>query len=109
MTVTNPQNIYTYQSLDLFLSYGIAILAAAISLSIGYLAIVKNGLSYSNEFSTILRTTRGEDLDSLVQDEETGGGDPLPVHLGDVEVRHRPFTNSGRAGFQLWGSGRTRT
>lgn len=99
MTVTNPQNIYAYQPFDLALSYSIAIFAAVMCAAIGYLAMMKNGLSYTNNFSTILRATRGEDLDTLVADGEVNGADPLPVFIAGMELRYRPFTSAGLAGF----------
>lgn len=99
VTVTNPQNIYTYQPFDLVLSYGIAILGAVTCMAIGALAMTKNGLSYTNDFSTILRTTRSEDLNDLVQDAEANGADPLPAHVADGEVRYRPFSSTEWAGF----------
>jgi len=100
VTVTSPQNIYTYQPFDLVLSYSIAIFAAVICAAIGFLAMMKNSLSYTNNFSTILRTTRGEDLDKLVADGgEVNGADPLPAFIAGMELRYRPFNSAGLAGF----------
>ena len=67
---------------------------------IGFLAMMKNSLSYTNNFSTILRATRGKDLDKLVADGEVNGADPLPAFIAGMELRYRPFTSAGLAGFQ---------
>jgi hypothetical protein len=45
------------------------------------LALFRTGYGYSNDFSTIFRTTRGRDFDALVTPAETKGGFPLPDRI----------------------------
>jgi hypothetical protein len=63
----------------------------------GCASILSNGASYSNRFSTVLRTTRGQELEELVVHNDRTGVDPLPEHLeksridlrrGQVESQH---------------------
>ena len=52
----------------------------------GLLALAKNGYSYSNSFSTFVRTTGHLHLDTAVLSEETTGADPLPGHLKKMSL-----------------------
>ena len=99
VTVIITQNLYTYQPFDLLLAYGLAILAAALCVAIGSLAILANGASYSSDFSTVLRTTRNSQLNSFVSNDETDGIDPLPNHIAETELGYRPLNGAGVAGF----------
>jgi hypothetical protein len=74
-------NLYVYNSLDLWIAYGISIFCAAMCVTIGMLALFRTGYAYSNDFSTIFRTTRGRDFDVLVTPAETKGGCPLPKSI----------------------------
>jgi len=53
---------------------------------LGILALTKNGYSYSNNFSTVVRTTGHLHLDTAVLSEETTGADPLPSHLKKISL-----------------------
>ena len=79
VNITREQfrNLYVSRALDLYIAYGTSILCATICVSIGMLALFRNSVAYSNNFSTIFRTTRGRDFDVLVTPTETNGGDPL--------------------------------
>jgi len=71
-----------------YLAYGISILCTLICVVSGCLALLHNGLSYTANFSTILRTTRRADITSLVDPNDTFGGAPLPKVIADAVVRY---------------------
>jgi hypothetical protein len=56
-------------------------------------------VSYSNNFTTLLRTTRQPGLQNLVSDRDTLGGDPLPAWIGKASVIFEVTANNGVAGF----------
>ena len=61
---------------------------------LGLTSLIKNGSSYSNNFSTILRTTRNSDIDTVVHAAATSGSDPLPKILADQKLSLRTFIDS---------------
>jgi hypothetical protein len=75
------QNTYAYNNRNLFISYGLAVGFALIAGIVGCASILSNGASYSNKFSTVLRTTRGQELEELIAYNDRTGVDPLPKHL----------------------------
>jgi hypothetical protein len=75
------QNTYAYDSRNLLISYGLAVGFALVASIVGCASIYFNGASYSNRFSTVLRTTRGHELEELVVHNDRTGVDPLPKHL----------------------------
>ncbi len=72
----------------MYLAYGISILCTLICVVFGCLALLHNGLSYTANFSTILRTTRRADITSLVDPNDTFGGAPLPKVIADAVIRY---------------------
>ena len=102
------QNTYAYDSRNLFISYGLAVSFALVAGVAGCVSICCNSASYSNRFSTVLRTTRGQELEGVVAHNDRTGIDPLPRYLaktridlrrGQVEVERdvdawRPETSS---------------
>jgi hypothetical protein len=80
------QNTYTYDSRNLFISYGLAVSFALAAGVAGCISIYCNGASYSNRFSTVLRTTRGQELEELVAHNDRTGVDPLPKHLAKSRI-----------------------
>ncbi|OQU96014.1 hypothetical protein CLAIMM_02158 [Cladophialophora immunda] len=87
VSVTTYPNKYTYDAFDLWLSYGIAIGVTLLCVAFGLEAIVRNQATYSNRFSTILRTTRNSAFDDLVG-ENDDGSDPLPTSIGEAILLH---------------------
>jgi hypothetical protein len=86
--VTTYPNKYVYEPFDLWLAYGVAIGVTLVCLTFGYDAIVRNHeATYSNRFSTILRTTRSEQFDDLV-DEGDDGSDPIPARIASARLLH---------------------
>lgn len=70
------------------LSYGIAIALSLIACYYGCYSIYRNGGSYSNNFSIVLRTTKGhlQGFDKLLTKADSTGIDPLPRHLGKAQL-----------------------
>jgi hypothetical protein len=101
VTVYYPQKIYTYQPFDLWFAYGIALLCNALCFLIGIIALHRNGLSYSNDFTTVLRTTRNPNLDLLVTESESNGAAPVPKHTLDGTLTYRRANEYGWAGFSI--------
>lgn len=81
-------NIYSYQPFDLYLSYGIGIVMVAFCTAIGCRALYRNGVAYKDSWSTTLRTTRGRDLDAImdVRPTETSGAEPLSKAIERTSV-----------------------
>ncbi|KAK6386625.1 hypothetical protein LTR65_008824 [Meristemomyces frigidus] len=78
-------NVYAYSRSQLWLAYGLAILCTAIAVVLGFCAILSNGASYSNNFSTIVRSARNAELSVDVKPDDTGR-DPLPRGLAQAVV-----------------------
>lgn len=81
--------VYTYSQIPLWLAYGQAIGSAAVTVITGYAALLRNGASFSNDFSTTLRTTRSAHLSVELKNPDTAGHDPLPKYIADAKVRFR--------------------
>ena len=80
---------YYYKPWNLWLAYGLAILSASLCVLNGIRSLYKNGYSYNNTFSTVLRTTRGSDLDELVDRAEAidaRGANPLPEQISKARI-----------------------
>lgn len=74
-----PINRYHYNSEQLWISYALGIGLTALIVLLGYLAVASNGRSYSNKFSTFLRTTPWHVAErSLLENSHTRGADPVP-------------------------------
>lgn len=80
-------NVYAYNSARLLVPYGAALAMAGIAVMIGSIHLITDGASYSNRFSTVLRTTRQEQLDHLIGPADREGQDPIPQHLAKWRLR----------------------
>lgn len=84
--VTEFPNTYVYEARTLYLAYGISYLFATTSCLIGLHALVQNGgESFSNKFSTVLRTMRDLGVSDVVEDHDRGS-DPLPEKIAETSV-----------------------
>ena len=101
MNVTRSENIYVYQPLDLYLSYGIALLCDVACLLVGCIALLRNGVSFNSDFSTILRATRKRELDRLVVGDEFNGAGSLSTHSSKTWLQY-DLTDDRSAGFKLY-------
>lgn len=81
-------NQYSYDNRNLLLSYGIALALGLLACIYGCTSIYRSECSYSNKFSTILRTTKGhlEGFDALLTDADRGGADPLTGRLAKAKL-----------------------
>ncbi|CAF3623873.1 hypothetical protein SNK05_007562 [Fusarium graminearum] len=86
ITRFSAQNAFSYDPRNLFIAYGIGILFSFIVVIYGLLCIKTASASYKDSFSTILRTTRNHDLDTVVPTAETSGAEPLSKNLGNVRL-----------------------
>jgi hypothetical protein len=75
------QNVYEYDRRTLWISYGLAIAFTALAICSGVVAIVSNGASYSNAFSTIFRVSRTAGGEINIYAGDGAGHDPLPGYL----------------------------
>jgi len=89
ITISYTRNVYSYSSRNLLISYGTALGLTLLASVAGCLAIFFNRASYTNKFSTIMRTTAG--FEYLVHERDRTGADPLPKHLAKarIHIGHR--------------------
>jgi hypothetical protein len=86
VTTTSFHNIYVYSWYNLWLVYGIAILFTAVAVAQGLLAIFSGGASYSNNFSTVMRSSWNAKLSVDVSEVGDDCQDPLPDYLAKATV-----------------------
>lgn len=84
ITLSYTRNIYSYSQRNLLLSYGVALGLTLLASLAGCTAIFFNRASYTNKFSTIMRTTAG--FEDLVHENDRTGADPLPKHLARARI-----------------------
>jgi hypothetical protein len=85
ITLSHFRNIYSYSQRNLLLSYSIALFLTLLASIAGCIAIYWNGASYTQKFSTILRTTSS--LGQVVAENDRAGADPLPRYLARARVK----------------------
>jgi hypothetical protein len=83
--VTSFPITYVYSPRDLFLAYGLSLLAAVLCTIVGFSAFLVNDASYQNAFSTYLRAASTSELRSHIDPTDTGA-DPLPKKLARVKT-----------------------
>ncbi|TFB03258.1 hypothetical protein CCMA1212_004255 [Trichoderma ghanense] len=91
VTIWTSLNEYSYNPRNLYAAYGTGIFVTLAVVIVGLACIGASSNSYKSSFSTILRTTRNEELDLLVPPGETSGAEPLSKHLAktNLSFRHR--------------------
>ena len=86
-TSVNFRNAFSCAPRTLLVTCSTAILLVSTCLAVGIAAMYINGVAYTNNFSTILRITRDEAFDRLIEDnEDCAGADPLPEHIADAMI-----------------------
>lgn len=89
---------YEYQPFDLYLAYGLAFGFSTICTLIGLFAILSNGATYSNKFSTYIRSTRDEELAKALSMHagSDDGSNPLPGHIARtrININGEPMTKA---------------
>jgi hypothetical protein len=84
-------NVYAYDQKNLLISYGVALVLTLLACAMGCVTVYRNGVSYSNLFSTVLRTTRRQhNFDALLVSQDQSGADPLPRHLSAARIQLGP-------------------
>ena len=86
VTVQGFENVYKYRSKELYLAYGLSSLVAIACFILGLVSIHRNSGSYSNDFSTVLRTTRHLSLAEVVDPAQSSGLSPLGKDLAEVKI-----------------------
>ena len=70
-----------YSARKLWIAYGTAIALATLAVMVGLNALMQNGASFSNNFSTIFRAARGAIVSAEPREKDLDGKDPLPAYL----------------------------
>ncbi|CAH0047361.1 unnamed protein product, partial [Clonostachys solani] len=84
--VRAPQNVYAYDSRNLFIAYGVGICVDLVVVVVGLLCVWTSSGSYMSAFSTILRTTRNPSLDTVIQHDDGSGTWPMSTRLAKLKV-----------------------
>ncbi|KAI1316685.1 hypothetical protein F5Y16DRAFT_406808 [Xylariaceae sp. FL0255] len=104
VTVTNLKPAYAYSPAKLWIAHGSAIVAAALALALGILAMGRNNASFNADFSSILRATYGAVLNITmqrqdIQMERTASQEDTTIHPCDWDngdtARHEEYQNLG--------------
>ena len=75
------ENVYSYDSVTLWIAYGLSILFTLLTVMAGIGALFLNEASYSDNFSTMLRINRTAEISAEVRERDGSGRDPLPKYL----------------------------
>jgi hypothetical protein len=90
VTIHSPQNRYVYTWWRLVLPYMAGLALSLLATLIGGWALFANGVSYAQNFSTIMRTTRNADLQgATLSASDTMGTDPLHEHVAEAKIDFR--------------------
>lgn len=99
VTVSSPQNFYSYNSRNLLLAYATALGVSVGCVIVGFLALWENGVSQSTAFSSVLVTTRNPELDQLAVG-HCFGRDPIGKEIGEAKLRFGEIPAGAGAGFR---------
>lgn len=97
VTFNTYHNVYVYAYATPWVAYGLAIFFTAIAMALGMLAIALNNGTYTNDFSTILRTSRAAEMSEEVREEERDGRQPLPRLLAKAQIIVDPDAGGKRS------------
>ncbi|KAK1256362.1 hypothetical protein MKX07_008621 [Trichoderma sp. CBMAI-0711] len=89
VTIWTSLNEYSYNPRNLYIAYGTGIFVTLAVVIVGLACIGASSNAYKSSFSTILRTTRNEELDLLVPAGETSGAEPLSKDLAETNLSFR--------------------
>lgn len=81
---TETLTVWKYDRAPLVIAYAVAVGITLAFLLVGAVSVLRNGAVFDRSFSTMLRATRGADLDRLVEGHE---GATLPVDDGISEAK----------------------
>lgn len=77
---------YSFEPEDILIAYGLAFGFALFSVGFGVLAVMSQGGSFQNIFSTFVRVTRGTSFNAPIHASDDGM-DPLPKPVGGTRLR----------------------
>lgn len=101
-TTWHSVNIFVYEPLDLYIAYGCALLASLACVFWGlYVLLRHNHMSYSLKFSTILRTTRLNEINDIVAPESRKGNDPIAREIKMIKLKYTIDAKSDENGFAI--------
>jgi hypothetical protein len=83
------QQLYVYTEFKVLLAYRLALCVSTIGVFIGLAAMTSNGMAYSNQLSTVLRTSRYARITTPVHPDDADGRDPLPTYLTKMNISFR--------------------
>jgi hypothetical protein len=89
VTSVRSENVYVYSQSLLWIGYGISLFLGSVFVTMGMVALIHNGASYSDIFSTVLRVTGLTTVDKVILPEDMNGRDPLPTYLAHAMVTFR--------------------
>jgi hypothetical protein len=89
LIVRSPQNRYVYTSWRLLVPYLVGLAISAVGVGLGCWALLQNGASYTQSFSTVLRTSRYATIDVKMEKKDLKGVDPTPEYIqkGRIDFR----------------------
>lgn len=86
VNVASPRNFYAYERLTLITAYLASLSVVLLWMGVGTMALWRNGIASSANFSALLCTTRNPDLDALARGHSLGA-DPLPDDIARVKLK----------------------
>lgn len=75
-----------YAADRLWLAYGLALLFTSGAVALGVAALLSNGASYSNNFTTVLRATHQATMSVTMLEKDADPADPLPDYLAKAQI-----------------------
>lgn len=85
MKILSYDNVYAYNWQRLWLAYGTAGACTTCAVAIAFVAMLRHGATYSNNYSTLLRTAFGQKLEGVLSEGDEGE-DPLPKRVAVAEI-----------------------
>ncbi|KAK6335186.1 hypothetical protein TWF718_010623 [Orbilia javanica] len=82
-----PELVYEYHRRNLFIAYLIPSVLVFVGCIVGVINVIGSTRSYSNTLSTVIRTSRNEALDRIIEPTDRSGGNPTPGRLARTKVR----------------------
>lgn len=89
-------NVYEYSQKKLWLAYGIAIGVSLAAVVVGLVVMWLNDAAYNNSFSSLLRLSRGAQLNRKIVPKDYDGREPLPKYLEKGVIRFAEDPKVGR-------------
>jgi hypothetical protein len=86
VNISSYVNVYSYNQHNLIFTYAATCALSLLGVMIGFIALIRNGVSYENSFSAFMLTTRNRRLDELAIGHSMGAM-PLDDKLKKEELR----------------------